>query len=156
MIGNVPITPKNPSQPLRVISVGRLSQPKDTEAETQQSLDAIRRENERMLASIYSGQKLIKYLGEQTSGLLAQRQTMTELWELVGTDEWDLIVAEDLSRIFRNPRFQWAFVQDAVDAGIRVICFADILDTADENWETSVAVATLRHGLTIPDTRRRS
>lgn len=77
MIGNVPITPKNPGQPLRVISVGCLSQPKDTEAETRQSLDAIRRENERMLAGFYSGEKSIKYLGEQTSGLLAERQTMT-------------------------------------------------------------------------------
>jgi hypothetical protein len=48
MFANQPLTPKNPDNVLRIISIGRLSQPKDTEAATLQSLDAIRKENERM------------------------------------------------------------------------------------------------------------
>jgi hypothetical protein len=60
-----------------------------------------------------------------------------------------------LSRIFRNPRHQYNFVQDAVDAGTRVICIGDNLDTADENWEIMMGAATLRHGTAIPDIRRR-
>lgn len=155
MLGTVPIIPKNTDGVARIISIGRLSKPKATEAQTQLSLEAIRRENERMLANIYGGPKIVKYLAEQASGMLARRVTMDELWELVASGEWDAIVAEDLSRIFRNPRWQWAFVQDCVDAGIRVIAFADAIDTADENWETTVACATLRHGLMVPDTRRR-
>src|SRR3954462_303340 len=115
MFNNVPIIPKNSDGVLRIISIGRLSQPKETEAATQQSLEAIRRENERMLATIYSGPNHIRYLAEQVSGMLAERLTITELWQLVASGEWDLIVAEDLSRIFRNPAFQLLFLQQCVD-----------------------------------------
>ncbi len=155
MFGNRPIVPRNPDGVLRIISVGRLSKPKKTEEETQQSLEAIRRENERLLANIYSGPKVIRYLAEQISGMVAERTTMTELWELVDTGEWDIIIAEDLSRIFRNPVFQLKFLQDCVDAGIRAICFADNIDTCDEGWQAAALVAIVRHGLPIPDTRRR-
>jgi DNA invertase Pin-like site-specific DNA recombinase len=155
MFSNRPLVPKNPDGVLRVISIGRLSQPKETEAATQQSLDAIQRENEWMLKSIHSGPIVVKYLAEQISGMLANRETMAELWKLVASGEWDLIIAEDLSRIFRNPAFQLMFLQQCADSGIRVICFADNLDTADESWESAALLATARHGLMIPDTRRR-
>ena len=36
-----------------------------------------------------------------------------------------------------------------------MICVGDNLDTADENWEITMGAAALRHGLHIPDTRRR-
>ena len=65
------------------------------------------------------------------------------------------MIAEDLARIYRNPRHQYRFVQDCVDQGTRVICVGDNLDTADENWEITMGAAALRHGLHIPDTRRR-
>jgi DNA invertase Pin-like site-specific DNA recombinase len=74
---------------------------------------------------------------------------------LIAAGEVDLVVVEDLSRLYRNPRFRWAFAQDAVDRGVRVICVADGLDTADENRETMMHAAALRHGLHVPDTRRR-
>lgn len=155
MLCSHPIVSKNNDGVARIISVGRLSKPKNTEAETQQSLDAIRRENERLLKTIYSGESIVRYLGEQISGMQPERDTMTELWELVDSGLWDLIIAEDLSRAFRNPALQLKFVQDCFDQGIRVICFADNLDTADENWETAALIAAVRHGLSIPDTRRR-
>ncbi len=155
MFSNVPIIPKNSDGVLRIISIGRLSKPKDSEDETHMSLEAIRNENARLLTSVYKGPTVIKYLAEQISGMIPDRETMNQLWELVESGEWDLIVAEDLSRVFRNPRWQWAFVQDCVDARIRVIVFGDSIDTASETWETTTAVATLRHGLMIPDTRRR-
>ena len=37
----------------------------------------------------------------------------------------------------------------------RVISIGDNLDTAEENWEVNLGTAALRHGLYIPDTRRR-
>ena len=155
MLASLPIQPKHADGVLRIISIGRLSQPKETADATQQSLEAIRCENERLLKSIYSGPTIVRYQAEQISGMIADRQTMTEIWELVETGEWDLIIAEDLSRVFRNPRFQLAFLQDALDKQIRVICFADNLDTADDNWETAALIAPVRHGLSIPDGRRR-
>jgi site-specific DNA recombinase len=155
MLVNVPLIARNSDGIVRAISVGRLSKPKETEEETKESLESMRAENERFLKTIFPGPTITRYLGEQISGLVAERETMLELWDLVRTGDWDVVIAEDLSRIFRNPRFQWAFVQDAFDAEVRVICFADHLDTADESWETPMACASLRHGLAIPDTRRR-
>src|SRR3954454_25002963 len=110
MFINHTLVPKNSDGVLRAISVGRLSQPKETEAATQQSLEAISKENERMLATIYAGPLQIRYLAEQVSGMIAHRTTMVELWALVASGEWDVIVAEDLSRIFRNPAFQLMFL----------------------------------------------
>jgi len=62
---------------------------------------------------------------EQESGMVADRATVVEALSLVESGEWDLVITEDLSRIFRNPRHQYTFVQDAVDAETRVICVGD-------------------------------
>jgi DNA invertase Pin-like site-specific DNA recombinase len=97
----------------------------------------------------------VTQLGEQASGMLTERATILQAEDLVASGTVDLVVAEDLARIYRNPRHQYNFVQDCVDIGTRVICIGDNLDTADENWEITMGAATLRHGLHIPDTRRR-
>jgi DNA invertase Pin-like site-specific DNA recombinase len=83
------------------------------------------------------------------------RVTIMEAEDEIESGTWDLVIMEELSRAYRNPRHQYAFVQDAVDAGTRVICIGDNLDTADAEWEIALGTATLRHGLAIPDTRRR-
>ena len=41
-----------------------------------------------MLKTIYSGESIVRYLGERISGMLAERDTMTELWELVDSGLW--------------------------------------------------------------------
>jgi hypothetical protein len=107
------------------------------------------------LTRVYKGPVEIRHLGEQASGMLVDRATIREAEDLIACGWCDLVMAEDLSRIFRNPRHQYNFVQDAVDAQTRVICIADNLDTADENWEIMLGAATLRHGMAIPDVRRR-
>jgi hypothetical protein len=87
--------------------------------------------------------------------MLADRETIRRVEEFIEADAVDLIIAEDLSLIYRNPRLQYQFVQDAVDRDVRVICVADNLDAADENWEVMMSTATIRHGLAVPDARRR-
>jgi hypothetical protein len=87
--------------------------------------------------------------------MIPDRETMQELWRRIDVKECDVVVAEDISRIFRNPKLQWEFVQKAVDAGVRVICIGDNLDTADDNWLVALTIATVRHGLVIHDARRR-
>jgi DNA invertase Pin-like site-specific DNA recombinase len=110
---------------------------------------------EESLKQIYRGPIEFKHLGEQASGMRTDRRTVQEAEQEIESGTWDLVMSEDLSRIYRNPRYQYAFVQNAVDCGTRVICLGDNLDTADENWEINMGAATLRHGLFIPDTRRR-
>jgi hypothetical protein len=42
-----------------------------------------------------------------------------------------------------------------VDHNVRLILIHDLVDTADEDWETAMHIASLRHGMTVPETRRR-
>jgi site-specific DNA recombinase len=145
-----PLIPKAGGE-LNVIAIGRIS----TVHQNRENIEASYRYIQDHLARFYTGPLKLKLLGEQASGMLTDRATIREAEALVATGTVDLVVAEDLARIYRNPRFQYDFVQNAVDLGTRVICIGDNLDTADENWEISLGAAALRHGLHIPDTRRR-
>lgn len=145
-----PLTPKS-GDTLRVIALGRIS----TVHQDVENIAASYRYIQSYLAKIYHGPLDIKFLGEQASGMRTDRATICEAEETIARGAVDLVIAEDLSRLYRNPRHQFRFVQDAVDAGTRVILIGDNLDTADENWEVMMGAAALRHGLHIPDTRRR-
>jgi site-specific DNA recombinase len=150
-IGSKPLILKNPNAPARVIIIGRVSKLQ----QNIENIDASYRYDEEYLRKLHQGPTEIKYLGEQGSGMRTDRLTIMEAEEEIATGTWDLVITEDLSRFYRNPRHQYAFVQDAVDHGTRVICIGDNLDTADENWEVAMGTASLRHSLHIPDTRRR-
>ena len=150
-----PLIPKNPGGPLKVIVIGRLSKPKPTEDETQRTIESSLKSAQEYLAAIYKGAVECRCLGEQISGMVVERVAIMETYELVQTGEWDLVLVEELRCVYRNPRFQYAFVQNLVDLDQRFISVADNLDTGDENWETQMAVAAVRHGLVVPDTRRR-
>ncbi|MBL8829736.1 MAG: recombinase family protein [Planctomycetaceae bacterium] len=145
-----PLTPKT-GDVLQVIALGRIS----TIHQDIENIEASYRYIEDFLSRIYPGPSKIHFLGEQASGMRTDRATIRAAEDLVATGTIDLVIAEDLSRIYRNPRYQFDFVQNAVDVGTRVICIGDNLDTGDENWEITMGAAALRHGLHIPDTRRR-
>ena len=146
-----PLVPKNPDRELNVVAIGRIS----TAHQDVENIEASLRYIQDYLRRIYQGPLKITMLGEQASGMLTDRATIREAEELLAGGSVDLVIAEDLSRIYRNPRYQFAFVQNATDLGTRVICIGDNLDTADANWEITMGAAALRHGLHIPDTRRR-
>lgn len=146
-----PLVPKDPGSELQVVAIGRIS----TVHQDIENIEASYRYIQDYLGRMYRGPVNIRLLGEQASGMLTDRATIREAEDLVAGGKVDLVIAEDLARIYRNPRYQYDFVQNAVDAGTRVICIGDNLDTADENWEITMGAAALRHGLHIPDTRRR-
>ena len=146
-----PLVPRNPGSELQVVAIGRIS----TVHQDVENIEASYRYIQDYLGRTYRGPMNIRLLGEQASGMLTDRATIREAEDLVAGGKIDLVIAEDLARIYRNPRYQYDFVQNAVDIGTRVICIGDNLDTADENWEITMGAAALRHGLHIPDTRRR-
>ena len=75
MIGSTPLVSKNPDGVLRVIIPGRISTPnQDIESIASQQDDA-----ERWLRQVYSGPTQIHRVGEQASGYLAARESITEL-----------------------------------------------------------------------------
>ena len=149
------LIPKHPDGHARILAIGRLSKPKGTEEETQETIEsslAVAREH---IKNIYKGPMILTQLAEQESGLIADRTTIMEAEELIATGEIDLVIAEDLSRIYRSPRHQHVFVDDCVDTDVRVICVADRLDTSEEDSESAMGFASLRHSLPISDCRRR-
>lgn len=149
-ISSIPMEPEN-SGPLRVLTIGRIS----TVHQDMQSIEAMYEVVERAIRNVYDGPFILDKLGEQASGLLVDRPTIVEAMTRIEAGRYDVVILEDLSRAYRNPAFQYAFVQDCVDNDTRCICLNDNLDTADENWEISLSLAAVRHGMSIPDTRKR-
>ncbi len=146
----VPLVPRSSDGVLSAIAIGRIS----TAHQEDESIDASHEYVRTYLDNVYEGPMHLELLGEQISGMIADRATIRRAEELMDAGQVDLVIAEDLGRIYRNPRFQYDFVQDAVDRGVRVICIADNLDTADENWEVMLSTAAVRHGMQVPTTRR--
>ncbi|MCA9097870.1 MAG: recombinase family protein, partial [Planctomycetaceae bacterium] len=136
---------------VRIVLIGRIS----TTHQNIENIEASFIAPMRVIENEYPGHKSIRKLGEQASGNLANRRTMQELEDLIEAQMVDVVVAEDLGRIYRNPRLHYTFIQDAVDREIRVICVNDGLDTAKENWEAILASASVSHGTVIPQTRNR-
>src|SRR3954470_2569062 len=125
---NAPLVPKAPGGPLRVLVVGRIS----TVHQNHENIDASYRFVEDFLTRMYDGPIHYKHLGEQASGMRTDRATIVEAEEEIATGSWDLVITEALSRFYRNPRHQYAFVQNAIDHETRVICIGDNLDTAED------------------------
>jgi site-specific DNA recombinase len=151
MTDQVPLIPKVPGGPLRVLMIGRISTPhQDLE-----SIDAGHRDVSRFLDRIYQGPLHVKQLGGRGSGMRTDRDSIVEAEEEIATGTWDLVIAPDLGRFYRNPRHLYVFVQDAVDQDTRVITEADDFDTADASWHLKMGIAAIQHGMVIPDTQRR-
>lgn len=149
------LVPKHADGVARVLVIGRLSKPKATEEETQATIESSIAVAKAHLNSIYDGPIQLTQLAEQASGLIVERATMLEAEQLIETGDIDLVITEELSRIYRSARHQYGFVEDCVDAGVRVICVADRLDTADEDWERVMGTASFIHSAPIIDARRR-
>ena len=147
---SIPLTPKKPG-PLQVVTIGRIS----TEHQDIENIEAMHEEVERFIKQSYDGEVFLKKLGERASGMIIDRQTILEAQNAITTGNWDLVIVEDLARVYRNTARQIAFVHTCVDSDTRFISLGDNIDTADDTWEMSLSVATVRHGMYIPDTRRR-
>jgi site-specific DNA recombinase len=151
MNDRVPLIPKVPGGPLRVLMMGRISTPH----QDMESIDAGHRDVSKFLDRIYQGLLHVKQLGGRGSGMRTDRDSIVEAEEEIATGTWDLAIAPDLGRFYRNPRHLYAFVQNAVDEDTRVITEADDFDTADASWHLKMGVAAIQHGMVIPDTQRR-
>lgn len=145
----VPLIPKDPTGPLRVLMIGRIS----TDYQNIENIEASFQSAQALLGEVYQGEVFIKPLGERGSGMLVDRASIREAEDEIETGSWDLVLMEDLARAYRNTRCQIAFVQHCHDCETRCISFGDGLDTADEHWEATLHVAAMRHGMYIPDTR---
>jgi DNA invertase Pin-like site-specific DNA recombinase len=148
---NVPLVPGIPGQPLRVLIIGRISTPHQTEESVEASYEYVKK----FLGQNYEGEVSITCLGEQKSGMVADRRTIREAEDLIAGGKIDVLIVEDVGRIYRDPRHLIAFVNDTVDAGVRLIAINDTLDTANEDWEVVLTIAMVRHGFASTDAKKR-
>ena len=145
------MVPKNPDGVLHVQLIGRISTTHQNIENIEASFVPLRR----LIAKLYDGESVIKQFGEQGSGMDPLRSSIREAEDEIDRGIVDLVVMEDIARAHRNIQYAVGFVQNAFDQETRVIAPGDGLDTADENWEVSLANAAARHGLTVPEARRR-
>lgn len=134
------MAPSNGTKILNVLVIGRVSRPEQPIT----NIEAGYLYAERCLKDVYDGEAEVRRLGEQGSGMLVDRETIMEAYELIERGWPDLVLMEDISKSYRNPRWIYAFVQDCFDAGVRVIAPGDGLDTWEDNWEVILGAAATR------------
>ena len=93
---------------------------------------------------------------EGISGEKLFRPGINQVRAGINARQWDLILVEDCSRLFRNAMGCMDLVGNAVDTGMRVICINDEVDTADEEyWEDRLYEAARHHERSNKFTSRR-
>ena len=91
-------------------------------------------------------QVVIDYVKEpEISGEIADRPGINQVWAGIEAKRWDLILAEESSRLYRHHTKAGELFESAVDAGIRVICPSDYIDTADEDWPDRLNMCQMQH-----------
>ena len=83
---------------------------------------------------------------EGISGEVRDRPGIRQLLEDIRSRRIDLIICEDSSRLYRGIDLCMRIFGPAVDAGIRIICINDGVDTANDDWENRLQEAQRHHG----------
>ena len=81
----------------------------------------------------------------EMSGEVADRPGINQVWAGIEAKRWDLILAEESSRLYRHHTKAGERFESAVDAGIRIICPSDYIDTADDDWPDRLHMCQLQH-----------
>jgi hypothetical protein len=91
-------------------------------------------------------QLVIDYVREpEVSGEIADRPGINQVWAGIEAKRWDLIIAEESSRLYRHHTKAGELFESAVDAGVRVICPSDYIDTADDDWPDRLHMCQMQH-----------
>ena len=91
----------------------------------------------------------------EISGEIADRPGINQVWDGIGARRWDIIIAEESSRLYRHHTKAGELFESAVDSDIRVICTSDYIDTADEDWPDRLHMCQMQHSRSNFYTRRR-
>jgi site-specific DNA recombinase len=91
----------------------------------------------------------------EISGEIADRPGINQVWAGIDSKRWHLILAEESSRLYRHHTKAGELFESAVDAGIRVICPSDYIDTADDDWPDRLHMCQMQHARSNFFTRKR-
>lgn len=90
----------------------------------------------------------------QGSGECIDRKEAEEAQAEVETGAYDLVITEDLGRIFRRVH-AYLFCETCQDVGTRLIALNDHVDTGHDDWRLSAFFAVMRHEAYNSDTAQR-
>jgi len=91
----------------------------------------------------------------EISGEIADRPGINQVWAGIDSKRWDLILAEESSRLYRHHTKAGELFESAVDAGVRVICPSDVIDTSDDDWTDRLHMCQMQHTRSNFYTRKR-
>jgi DNA invertase Pin-like site-specific DNA recombinase len=91
----------------------------------------------------------------EVSGEIADRPGINQVWAGIEAKRWDVIIAEESSRLYRHHTKAGELFESAVDAGVRVICPSDYIDTADDDWPDRLHMCQMQHARSNFYTRQR-
>jgi len=91
----------------------------------------------------------------EVSGEIADRPGINQVWAGIEAKRWDVIIAEESSRLYRHHTKAGELFESAVDAGVRVICPSDYIDTADDDWPDRLHTCQMQHSRSNFYTRQR-
>jgi site-specific DNA recombinase len=91
----------------------------------------------------------------EISGEIADRPGINQVWAGIEAKRWELIIAEESSRLYRHHTKAGELFESAVDAGVRVICPSDYIDTADDDWPDRLHMCQMQHARSNFYTRQR-
>ncbi len=91
----------------------------------------------------------------EVSGEIADRPGINQVWAGIESKRWDMIIAEESSRLYRHHTKAGELFESAVDADVRIICPSDYIDTADDDWPDRLHMCQMQHARSNFYTRKR-
>ena len=82
---------------------------------------------------------------EALSGELVSRPGIDRVWAGIKERRWDIFIAEDCSRPYRDDVSCVQLVRLAVDNGIRTLFINDYIDSAEADWEPRLKECSRHH-----------
>jgi site-specific DNA recombinase len=135
---------------LKTVSVSRIS----TDHQDERSLEDQLAKHKSFMAGQYSGPIEWTVIKSRGSGEHLDRNELNELEQLIESDEFDLVIAEDLGRICRRRR-AYDLCELCVDHKVRLIAINDRVDTGEDGWEDGAFISTWHHERSNRDTSER-
>jgi DNA invertase Pin-like site-specific DNA recombinase len=135
---------------LRVVTVCRIS----TGQQDERSLDDQLAKLKQFVADHFDGPVEWTAISSRGSGEHLDREEIYRLEGLIEGGRVDLVIAEDLARIFRRKR-AYDLCESCVDFRTRLIAINDRVDTAEDGWEDGAFISTWHHERSNRDTSER-
>jgi DNA invertase Pin-like site-specific DNA recombinase len=144
-------------RPLSVLIHARFSTDEQRQSSIDDQVASCRRFlNENLPKGTKPRQIAVEVIQEpEVSGEIADRPGINQVWAGIEAKRWDIIIAEESSRLYRHHTKAGELFESAVDAGIRVICPSDYIDTSDEDWPDRLHMCQMQHTRSNFYTRRR-